>query len=93
MSIAQTEISTSLQDSQPTVSVSCGGWEGGLAVETGTSLKPGKCSKNARPTHRQLHALLGNRPRMPDSMTAKRPHRNLDRILQRTFTLATDKKE
>jgi len=42
-----------------TARVSCGGWEGRLAVETGQSPKPGKPLKNARPTHRQLHAVLG----------------------------------
>jgi hypothetical protein len=43
-----------------TVCVSCGGWERGLALEKGQSPKPGKCSKNAPRTHRQLHAVLGN---------------------------------
>jgi len=44
---------------RPTARVSCGGWEGGLAVETGQSSKIAKCLKNAARTHRQLHALLG----------------------------------
>jgi hypothetical protein len=39
--------------------VSCGGWEGELALETGKSPQPEKCSKNAVRTHRQLHAVFG----------------------------------
>ena len=37
---------------------SCGGWERGLAVETGKSPKLETCRKNAARTHRQLHAVL-----------------------------------
>jgi hypothetical protein len=44
--------------SRLTARVSCGGWEGRLAIETGKSPKPEKCLKNAGPTHRQLHAVL-----------------------------------
>lgn len=46
--------------SRPTVGVSCGGWERGLAVETEKSPLPDKCPKNAARTPRQLHALLGH---------------------------------
>jgi hypothetical protein len=41
-----------------TACVSCGGWESGLAIETGKTQSPKKCPKNAARTHRQLHALL-----------------------------------
>jgi len=43
-----------------TVCVSCGGWEGGLAVET-EKLKARKLPKNAVRTHRQLHAVLARK--------------------------------
>jgi len=45
--------------SRPTVCVSCGGWERGLAVEAGKSPKPETCRKNAARTHHQRHAVLG----------------------------------
>ena len=49
---------------QSTVCVSCGGWERGLAVETGKSPKPAKCLKNAARTHRPLHTVLGGTSRV-----------------------------
>jgi hypothetical protein len=76
----------------PTVCVSCGGWEGGLALETGKCSKPGKCPKNAGPTHRQLHALLGalterTTPSPKDDTTAR-----LTKLLHTIQTFSTDKK-
>jgi hypothetical protein len=48
--------------------------------------------KNARPTHRQLHVLLGARIECQARPLKQDPTANLKKLLYRVQTLATDKK-
>ena len=56
------------------------------------SSKPDKSQNNAARTPSRLHAVLGNRPRTPDSLTAQKHHRIQAQIVQRTLTLETTDK-
>ena len=79
--------------SSPAYRLALAAWGGsGDSPPKRKRLQAKKMLENAVRTPSRLHAVLGNRPRTPDSLTAQKHHRIQAQIVQRTLTLETTDK-